>query len=306
MDASFCAGFPGDLLAHLRGFDAVARAARAGRPHTFERAARELRVDPSVLRRRVRALVEHLGAPLLEGRGTRMALTEEGTRLEAAGRRILGAVDALPGDVSEVTVRVTVGCTGTVATELVPVLVAELERPPHRLDVRARRLGSAACLRALEEGDIGVGVVRASAPPPGFSATRLCDDRLWLAVPARHPLAKRRTQSLDDIARAPLVTYSETSQTRARTMAALGPRGVRIRVEVEDGRTALAYVRLGLGVALLSRLPGHPPEGRGVVVRDVTPLFPRLSFYVVTRARASRGAEAVAAALQRCVRTRAD
>jgi len=295
------ASFDGDLLAHLHGFDAIARAVKDMRPHAFERAARELHVDPSVLRRRVRALADYLGAPLLSGRASRMTLTDAGARLEVAGRRILAAATALRDDIGEARATVIVGCTGTIATELVPLVVAALEQPPHRIDVRARRMGSAACLRAVEAGDVGVGVVRAGAPPPELAAIRLCDDRLWLVVPKADALATARSVSLDDIARAPLITYGETSQTRARTMAALVPRGVRVRAEVEDGRGAVAYVRLSLGVALLSRLPGDPPRGRAIVARDVTRLFPRLSFYAVTRRDASRSALAVAAALRRHV-----
>src|SRR5262249_27180897 len=151
--------------------------------------------------------------------------------------------------------------------ELVPFVIAALDRAPRAVDVRARRLGSAACLRALLAGDVGVGVVRAEAAPRGVTSARLSEDRLWLVCAARHPLAATRAPTREAIAAAPIITYSEASETRARTMASLAPHGAQIRAEVEDGRAAIAYARLGLGVALLSRLPGDPPSGRGVVAR---------------------------------------
>jgi DNA-binding transcriptional LysR family regulator len=293
MDASFA----GDLVEHLKGFGAFARALRSGGPHAYERAARELRLDASVLRRRIRAVGDFIGEPLFAGRGQKLTLTHAGERLEQASRRILADVSALRADARGGIERVAVGCTGTVATELLPNIVARLARSPQPLDIRVRRLGSAAAQRQLEAGEIDVAVVRAREAPLGERVTRLCEDRLWLLVPSGHALAKQRPLRAADLAREPLITYGEASETRARVAAVVASSAV--RAEVDGGATATAYVRAGLGIAFVSLLPGHAPARAGVAARDVTTLFPKLYFYVITAAgRAAASAERVATALR--------
>jgi len=126
-----------------------------------------------------------------------------------------------------------------------------------------------------------LGVVRADAPPHGFSSLHLSDDRLWLVLPARHALAKRRKPTLAQMARIPLVLYGEASRTRARVMDRLAPLGAAIRVEVESRSSALAYVRAGVGATFVSLLPGHTVDRRGTRWHDVTSLFDRSAFYVI-------------------------
>src|SRR5256885_4309386 len=84
--------YGGDLLEHLRSFVALATAAERGERGVFGRAARELAVDASVLRRRMQTLSMWVGAPLLEGRGTTMRLTRAGVRTRAHAIRALDAV----------------------------------------------------------------------------------------------------------------------------------------------------------------------------------------------------------------------
>jgi DNA-binding transcriptional LysR family regulator len=147
--------------------------------------------------------------------------------------------------------------------------------------VAVKRVGSTACARLLEAGELDLGVVRGVAPPPGFSGEHLCDDRLWLATPLRHRLLKERPLQLASIAREPLVLYGETSQTRARVLDELGPLGAQVRVEVDGKASALEYVARGLGVSFLSLLPAHHVQRAGVGLRDVTALFRRSSFWVL-------------------------
>ena len=81
--------YPGELLGHLESFCVLLRHAATHRKGTFERAAHELHVDRSVLRRRVATLEAWIGAPLVEGRGATLAPTEVGERVREAAARML-------------------------------------------------------------------------------------------------------------------------------------------------------------------------------------------------------------------------
>ena len=122
-------------------------------------------------------------------------------------------------------------------------------------------------------------VLSAELAVPGY----LAEDRLWLALPLRHPLARERDVTPARMAAVPLVLFGESSRTRARVMDRLGPLGATIRVEVDGRASALEYVRCGLGATFLSLLPGHAVKDDGVVVRDVTAHFERSRFWAVCR-----------------------
>lgn len=264
--------------------DSTGDGQRASRYFVFRRAGRQPCCPasvalPGVLRRRIATLGTWIGAPLVRGRGVRMLPTAAGARLEERARAILALTGALPEEVRSARERIVLACTGTITTQLVPSVLLELERTrPVRLEIR--RAGGTACERLVRNGEIDLGVVRASAPPPGLASQHLADDRLWLVVSSRTPPPPL---SLDAIAALPLVLYGSSSRTRARVMERLGPRGASVRVEVDGRASALAYVRAGFGATLLSLLPGHVVDEKGVVAHDVTRLFPRSRFYVIGR-----------------------
>ncbi len=268
--------YPGDLLVHLASFTAVLD--HSARPGAFDAAARELAVDRSVLRRRLQTLAEWVGDPLLEGRGTRMAPTRVGRALAERAAALLRLAGTLRDDTAAQSPELVVGCTGTIATELLPDVLVRAARDRRGPRVIVRRLGGGACVRMALSGEIDVGIARAEDAP---HATRLCADKLWLLVPARHPLARRRKVSLAALEGSALVLYAAGSRTRARVMERLAERGCTIAVEVEGKAAAIEYVRRGIGLGFVSAVPWHTPRARGLRAIDVTAHFPRTAFHLV-------------------------
>jgi DNA-binding transcriptional LysR family regulator len=272
--------YPGDVVLHLESFVSLLSEIRRGRAGAFEQTARKLGVDRSVLRRRIRTLDAWIGTPLLAGRGAMLTPSPAGRRLAERAERLLAGVRQLRADVALARDRVTIGCTGTITTELLPRVLVSLEKRPKPVQLVIRRAGGALCESLLASGDIDLGVVRADEPPKGFAHRHLTDDRLWFVLPARHALAKATKLTLAQMASVPLVLYGESSRTRARVMERLAPHGASIRVEVEGRAAALEYVRAGIGATFLSLLPGHAPPRHAL---DVTSQFPRSRFYVIAR-----------------------
>jgi len=279
--------YPGDLVTHLDSFLVLLR--HVERPACFERAARDLAVDRSVLRRRIQALTSWVGAPLLIGRGAGARPTAAGRRLAERASEILASVRALPGDVAAARARISLACTGTITTELLPGVLVALERRTPPVDLSIRRAGSAAAERLVRQGDVDLGVVRAATPPRGLASEHLSDDRLLWVVPASRSASRARAggadATLEAMSAVPLVLYGESSRTRGRVLERLAPYGATVRVEVDGKAAALEYVRAGLGATFLSLLPGHRLRdiGSGLVIKDVTSRFGPSSFYVIGR-----------------------
>jgi LysR family transcriptional regulator, hydrogen peroxide-inducible genes activator len=276
--------YPGDLLLHLESFVTLLRRTSGGARGAFELAARDLAVDRSVLRRRMQTLTSWLRVPILEGRGSRLTPTAAGRRLAERAAVLLATTGSLAEDVARARTRISIGCTGTVTTELLPRVLLDLERRPRPILLAVRRAGGPACERLVLSHELDLGVVRSDAPPAALASRHLADDRLFVVLASSHPLAAARSRpSLAQLARVPLVLYGESSRTRARVMDRLGPRGGVIRAEVDGKASAIAYARAGLGAAFVSLLPGHAMTTPGVWACDVTALFGRSRFYVIGR-----------------------
>jgi DNA-binding transcriptional LysR family regulator len=273
--------YPGDLLVHLESFAALLAHVKRRRQGAFERTAHELGIDRSVLRRRIQALGEWLGAPILEGRGVDMKPTALGARLGEQGTRLVAAASQLRAELTLAHDRLVIACTGTITTELLPRILLDLEQRPRPISLVVRRAGGQACEALVQSGEADLGVVRADEPPRAVASLHLCDDRLWFVVPAQHPLARRAKPTLAQMASVPLILYGEASRTRARVMDRLRPYGATIRAEVEGRSAALAYVRAGVGATFISLLPGHAVDRSRVFPHDVSALFDRSAFYVI-------------------------
>lgn len=98
----------------LRGFEAVARLG------SFERAARELSLTASAIRKRVNGLEELVGAELFDRRSNAIILTEAGVKYLESARPILNMLIALPSFVqpAATTTRLRITATPTFARQM--------------------------------------------------------------------------------------------------------------------------------------------------------------------------------------------
>ncbi|MEO8060673.1 MAG: CysB family HTH-type transcriptional regulator [Burkholderiales bacterium] len=110
-----------------------------------------------------------------------------------------------------------------------------------------------------------------------------------VVMPASHPLAQVERVSLEDLALLPLVSYHPSFSGRSRVDAAFAARGLKpdIVLEAIDADVIKTYVRIGLGVGIVSELAVRDdPPGGDLVSRPVGHLFGQN----VTRIAFKRGA----------------
>ena len=110
-----------------------------------------------------------------------------------------------------------------------------------------------------------------------------------VVMPASHPLAQVERISLEDLALLPLVSYHLSFSGRRRVDAAFAARGLKpdIVLEAIDADVIKTYVRIGLGVGIVSELAVRDdPPGGDLVSRPVGHLFGQN----VTRIAFKRGA----------------
>lgn len=271
-------------LRHLRYFATVARTLN------FSQAARELRLAQPPLSAQIKSLEHELGVKLFERSSRGVALTQAGQAflpkaleaLRAAERAGESARSLATGRVDELRV-------GIIPPALNAAIAARIgafhaAHPTLRLSFRTG--GAAALHAALTAGEIDVALTRPHVASPALREKLLERHELLLAVPAAHPLARRRAvpwRALDGV-RALLLNPTANphyGQFFLQTCARHDARPV-IDYAADDLPTLIWLVSAGLGVCPYpSSLANQVPPG--VVVRPFKPRHRQMEFVAAWR-----------------------
>jgi DNA-binding transcriptional LysR family regulator len=241
-------------LRHLRYFLAVADELH------FGRAAQRLHMAQPPLSQAVRQLETELGVELLHRTTRRVALTSAGAAYRDRARAILAEVEEAAQQARRIAAgavgRLAIGCVGSATYSLLPALSRRLaaELPGVDFSFRGEMLAPDQ-VAALREQTIDLALLRPPVTDPSIAVRPLRRDRLVVAVPAEHPLARRPAIGVRDLAAADLIVHSadRRSVMYAVVLGLLHDAGVepRIRHEVGETSTLVTLVAGGLGVAVV-------------------------------------------------------
>jgi DNA-binding transcriptional LysR family regulator len=240
----------------LHSFVVVAEAEHVGR------AAKTLHISQSPLSRQIRQLEETLGLTLFHRERQRIRLTGDGRWLLEEGRRLLARCTAIERDAVRRAQgeggRLHVGFVKSAMwTSVLPRALIRFRdsRPDVALELHAAR--SADQQRHLLAGDLDLALLHERAAAPDVEAIALLAEPLLLAMPRRHPLAKKRRVAAADLNGEDWVVLAAQREPGAREafVAACARAGFTpsLRFVVGDQATALGLVGAGMGCALLPR-----------------------------------------------------
>lgn len=261
-------------LYQLRAFVVVTEDMHMGR------AAARLHLTQPTLSRQIGALERDLGVELFSRRRRRLELTAAGATFRADAVELLRLAD----DAKRTTQRVARGEAGALRLgfvqsaryEALPRLVGQFHAavPAVRLD--AAPMTTLEQLTALRGGELDAGLLRPQQPRNRRTATPLAGlrtrilsrDSMHVALPAGHPLARRRTVALADLSAEPFVLYPNEAGSTGHDLiieyclrAGFAPDIVQ---QATDAATVVALVAAGLGVSIL--ISPLPPADPGQVI----------------------------------------
>lgn len=246
-------------LRHLRYFVAVAEELN------FTHAAARLRVAQPALSSQIRDLEEELEAILFE-RGRRgVQLTRAGKAFYVRARNILAqaadAANEARTAAGAITGTLVVGFpSGLHLNYLAPLLTAfKSARPKVAFDYVHALV--APQLKALREGRIDVGFVTLPASLDGLASRVIWRAPFQVVLPARHPLARRKTFELADLRGEDFVFCTRESRPEFydEFFRHCSNAGFRPRVVKEVGgypTNVLGLVSVGVGLSVLPYLKG--------------------------------------------------
>ncbi|RYD18642.1 MAG: LysR family transcriptional regulator [Verrucomicrobiaceae bacterium] len=245
-------------LRHLRYFVAVAEALN------FTKAAAALRVAQPALSRQVQDLEDELGVDLFKRSPRGVTLTAEGKLFLDETREILKRTEESVGKVRALARgefgTLHIGYAPAPSVEILPPSMAALKKAAPGVSVVLHDLAEDKMIAGLTDGslELAITVDQTGQPAPGIIFEELMRYPFCLAMAAGHPLAKRKSIPLKEIATHPLVGlsrsgYAEYHRILERMFA---PVGVAPQVTTEcDGSTSiLTELEVGNGVAIVSQL----------------------------------------------------
>lgn len=267
-------------LRHLRYFVAVAEAL------SFTKGAQKLRLAQPSLTRQVRNLEDELGVRLLDRTNNKIALTEEGRRFFFDSKKLLTMADEMVTAVQRMhrqgNLQLNLGYVANIHYGLLPATLSAFRTICPGVALNLFDLSSAEQFHALDSGKIDLGFVGLRADPAqeGFLFEGIAHDTIVVALPHRHPLAKKSRLRLSELAQLYFIGMSTKTHPGARewlldTCLGAGFTG-RILQEADGEPTALRFVADGLGVALVpEQITALPHEG--VAFRPLSPPLRRES-----------------------------
>lgn len=241
-------------LRHLRYFVAVAE------ERHFGRAAARLHMAQPPLSQAVRQLETELGVALLRRTTRRVEVTEAGRAYLERARAILADVDDAAHQARRVAAgavgHLAIGCVGSATYSLLPALSRRLSTELPGVDFAFRgEMLAPDQVEALRTGAIDVALLRPPVADLGVTTHLLRRDPLVVALPADHPLARRRRLRPRDLDGVDLIVHSSERRSVMYDVVVglLREAGAEphIRHEVGETSTLVTLVAGGLGAAVV-------------------------------------------------------
>jgi len=254
------------------------------------RAADREAIVASAVSRRIAAIEDDIGAPLLV-RGRRgIKPTAAGETLLRQAREVIRVMDRMNSELSDFAsgvqghVRV-VATPAVLAEDLADDIGAFLEKCP-QVRVSTDERVSAEVVRAVREGAAEVGVLWDASDLSGLSVEPYRHDHLCVAVRSEHPLAGRSSLRFDEVFGqiAVGVAPGGMMDVLLRREAARISATLAHRVQVSGIDAAVRFVAAGMGPAVLPReaAEGHA-KARSLVFVPLAHEWARRQFVIVTR-----------------------
>lgn len=186
----------------LREFAAIAETG------SFSKAARRLRIAQPPLSRHIRQLEDELGIKLFVRTATGVQITREGAMLLQQARTVLDDASALV----DLATRARDGLASTLRVAMAPGLCEVVNRirihlvkSVPQLSIEGTDMSSAQQYAALRRRLVDVGLLRHLSNDAEIEAEPLFAERFVVLVSETHPLAKKRTLKLKQLASEPLL-----------------------------------------------------------------------------------------------------
>ena len=226
---------------------------------SISRAADRLMVSQPAVSKQLAQLEQSLKSRLVDRLPRGVRLTASGELLADYARRLFALAEEAERAMGELAGvrrgRLAVAATPTIGVYWLPSVLVKYRRYPD-IEMRMEIHPTPTIARLLMEGSVDVGLTESPAEAEGIESSVFMKDQMAAIASPRHPLARRRRVSIDDLCREPFVVREVGSGSKSLIERALLDRGLKVKAVMSLGSTEAIKraVMEGVGVAIVSGL----------------------------------------------------
>lgn len=232
----------------------------------FRKAAEACHVSQPALSAQIRKVEGLLGFPLFERTNRRVAVTEKGRQVVELARVVLEeaqkigdfAGDTGPAGVPQGLLRV--GSIATLGPYYVPHFLAPLRKAFPKLEPWLQEGLTEDLLAGLRSGEMDLVLAARTFDEKGFRVFDLFEEPFVLALPAHHPMTKKKRLSARDLDPNEMVLLEDGHCLRDQALEICPPnhRGSIRRYHATSLETLRHLVAAGMGYTLMPELAVQP------------------------------------------------
>jgi LysR family hydrogen peroxide-inducible transcriptional activator len=268
----------------LRYVVAVARA------RNFSRAAEQCHVSQPSLSQQIQKLEQELGERLFDRMKREAKLTAHGEAFLPRALRILEEVDLARREASDahrlLRGRLIVGVLPTIAPYLLPAVLGDFAKRFPGVEIVVEEATTALLLKLANACEIDFAVASRPIQDRRMEVKDLFTEELRLALPARHPLTRKRTVRLADLEKEPFIVMKEGHCLGDQVLNFCERRDLKPTISFRSAQleTIQALVHSGVGISLIPAMAARKkraglPEYRSLVSpkpeRKIVAIWPK-------------------------------
>jgi LysR family transcriptional regulator, hydrogen peroxide-inducible genes activator len=248
----------------LRYFLAVAKNG------SFSKAAVECYLSQPALSEQIHKLEKDLGKVLFDRSHRKIVPTAAGKLLIEQANRILEQIKEakllVQGSNGTASGTVTLGILPTIAPYFAPHILQTFSEECPRVQVMIHEDLTAHLLHLVDGGELDFGIASLPIKENSFEIEKLFTEELLLAVPVRHPLAKKTRIRVEDLCSEKFILMKEGHCLGDQVLVFCHRHDFRPRILMRSGQigTILSLVKSGLGVSLI------PQMAKDATIKSVT------------------------------------
>lgn len=269
----------------LKGFIAVAQSG------SFSKAAEKTGRSQPAVSLQIKTLERDLKTTLFDRLGgQKTELTDEGKILFDLASPLLNGIEDLQAkfnDARGATQKgsVKIATHSSVMTYLLPEIIKGFIKKYPDCDLSIVNRSRKDIIGMLKDGDVDLGITSLDTIPDFIDYRVFAKYNRVLITPKGHPLAKKPSIRLEDIAKYPLLISPRGSNTRTIIDRKFQEKNLNYQVAMEvAGRQPIkTYVQMGLGISVINEYYLAGEDKKKLHVVDVSKYFGKAERGVLTR-----------------------
>ena len=229
---------------------------------SFSKAAEAVFLAQASVSERIAGLEKKIGTRLLDRLGRKVIPTAAGELLHKHATLLLEMKETAQSEIECFLGlkqgEVSMGGSTIPGEYILPDLIGRFNKKYPHISVRLTIADSGQIENRVQAGNLELGVIGSKSAHANLLCQKLWEDELVLAVPIRHPWARRKTVSLQELRKTPFILREEGSGTLKileaylRETGADGTRALQISARFGSSTAVKEGIKSGLGLSILS------------------------------------------------------